>query len=231
MAPTDYTIPDPPLTILGADLQCATLRAALKQLPLDIDLIVSSPMRRTLQTTTNALGWRIAEGIPAITLAEFQENSAKPCDTGSDPQALAAAWPAFDWSALDPAFPAKTGLYEFSKEGLTRRGEAARRWLRAREEKVVAVVSHAGFLRVGVSYCAYDNADFRIFEFAEGEEEGGGRLVEWALTEERGGGLGKSEKGVFGWETQRFPEEKERKADEGVPAEDAQGLGEVKVVS
>ncbi|KAL5345539.1 hypothetical protein ACLOAV_009289 [Pseudogymnoascus australis] len=176
--------------------------------PLTIDLIVSSPMRRTLQTATNALGWRIAEGCPALALAEFQENSAKPCDTGSDAKAMAEEWRAFDWSTVDPVFPAKTGLYEFSKEALTRRGEAARRWLRGREEKVIAVVSHAGFLRVGVSYCAYDNADFRIFE---------------------GGGLGKSEKGVFGWETQHFPEEK--KVEEGVPDEDAKEASAVKVVS
>ncbi|KFZ13676.1 hypothetical protein V501_03592 [Pseudogymnoascus sp. VKM F-4519 (FW-2642)] len=224
----DYSIPDPALTVLGAGLQCDTLRAALKQLPLEIDLIVSSPMRRTLQTTTNALGWRMAEGCPAIALAEFQENSAKPCDTGSDAAAMAAEWSAFDWSEVDPVFPAKTGLYEFSKDGLTRRGVEARKWLRGRKEKVIAVVSHAGFLRVGVSYCQYANADFRVFEFAEGEEEIGGRLVEWELTEERAGGLGKSEKGVFGWETQHFPEEK---VEEGVPAEDAQGASAVKVAS
>ncbi|KFY20190.1 hypothetical protein V493_07725, partial [Pseudogymnoascus sp. VKM F-4281 (FW-2241)] len=110
MAPTDYTIPDPALTVLGASVQCDTLRAALRQLSLDIDLIVSSPMRRTLETATNALGWRISEGCPAIALAEFQENSAKPCDTGSDAAAMAAAWPAFDWSEVDSVFPAKTGL-------------------------------------------------------------------------------------------------------------------------
>lgn len=144
---------------------------------------------------------------------------------------MAAEWPAFDWSEVDPVYPAKTGLYEFSKEGLTRRGVEARKWLRGRKEKVVAVVSHAGFLRVGVSYCAYANADFRIFEFAEaeeGDEEVGGRLVEWELTEERGGGLGKSEKGVFGWETQHFLGEKK---EEGIPTEDAQSASAVKVAS
>ena len=191
-------------------------------------------MRRTLETATNALGWRMAEGCPAITLAEFQENSAKPCDTGSDTAAMAAEWPAFDWSQVDPVFPAKTGLYEFSREGLTQRGAAARRWLKGRKEKVIAVVSHAGFLRVGVSYCAYNNADYRIFDFAEGEEDEdvGGGLVEWEMTRERGGGLGKSEKGVFGLETQPFPDEKAaEKAKEGVPIEDAQKASEVKVAS
>jgi len=60
-----------------------------------------------------------------------------------------------------------------------------------------AVVSHSGFLRVGVSYRMYDNADYRIFDFGEGDEEVGGKLIEWEETESRGGGLGKSPKGVY----------------------------------
>ena len=51
-------------------------------------------------------------------------------------------WPQYDWSDVDPKYPAKTGLYEFSKEGLTQRGIQARRWLRSRPEKIIAVVSH-----------------------------------------------------------------------------------------
>lgn len=206
----DYSIPDPALTPLGFGPQCADLAAALRAIPLRIDLIVVSPMLRTLQTAQQALGWRMDEGAPVILAAEWQENSDKPCDTGSDVMAMAAKWPQFDWTSVDSAFPAKTGLYEFSKEGLTRRGIEVRRWLRNRPEAVVAVVSHSGFLRVGVSYCGYGNADFRIFDFARGPEhdEVGGRLIEWELTKENGGGLGKSEKGVFGWETQTFPKKK-----------------------
>lgn len=78
--------------------------------------------------------------------------------------------------------------------------------MRERPEKVIAVVSHSGFLRVGVSYRAYDNADFRIFDFAEGYEELGGKLVEWELTEKKGGGLGKSPKGVFPMGPGDYPE-------------------------
>lgn len=82
-----------------------------------------------------------------------------------------------------------------------------RKWLRERPEKFIAVVTHSGFLRVGVSYRWYENADFRIFGFGDGDrdEEVGGRLVEWELTERKGGGLGKSRKGIVGWETQKFP--------------------------
>lgn len=129
--------------------------------------------------------------------AEWQENSAKPCDTGSAISDMAREWPQFDWGAVDPVFPSKTGLYEFSRRGLTRRGIEARRWLRTRPEKVVIVVSHSGFLRVGVSYRMYENADFRIFDFGEGGDEVGGNLIEWELTESNGGGLGKSSKGVY----------------------------------
>lgn len=175
----------------------------------EIELVVASPMRRTLQTAQQTLGWLIAEKeVQAVAKAEWQENSNKPCDTGTNIAIMSKEWPQFDWSGVDPVFPSKTGLYEFSKDGLTRRGIEARRWLKNRPEKVIAVVSHAGFLRVGVSYCQYDNADFRVFNFAEGDEDdaAGGRLVEWEVTEENGGGLGKSLKGRFGWETQTFPE-------------------------
>lgn len=59
------------------------------------------------------------------------------------------------------------------------------------------MVSHSGFLRVGVSYSRYENADFRIFEFAEGEGNDDLELVEWEATEVKGGGLGKSDRGHF----------------------------------
>ena len=69
--------------------------------------------------------------------------------------------------------------------------------MRNRPEKVIAVVSHAGFLWVGVSHKKFENADLRIFDFADGYEDIGGKLVEWELTESKGGGLGKSPKGTF----------------------------------
>ena len=75
---------------------------------------------------------------------------------------------------------------------------------------VRTVVSHSGFLRVGVSYRHYHNADFRIFDFAEGHEAVGGKLVEWEMTEQKGGGLGKSSKGIFPMEVGDYPDENEK---------------------
>lgn len=137
------------------------------------------------------------KGVPVILRAEWQENSAKPCDTGTAIPEMEKEWPQFDWSTVDPEYPSKKGLYEYSKRGLTQRGIAARQWLRNRPEKIILVVSHSGFLRVGVSYTMYDNADYRIFDFAEGHEDVGGKLVEWEETKSKGGGLGKSPKGEY----------------------------------
>lgn len=189
------------MTRHGFVTQCQELAANFKTLPLaqEIELIVTSPLRRTLQTATQGLGWLIDRGVPVQLRAEWQENSAKPCDTGTAPSKMKDEWAMYDWSSVDPVFPSKTGLYEFTEEALINRGVAARRWLRNRPEKVIAVVSHAGFLRVGVSYRRYENADYRIFDFTEGDEELGGGLVEREETASRGGGMGKSDKGVFGF--------------------------------
>jgi hypothetical protein len=55
----------------------------------------------------------------------------------------------------------------------------------------------------------YDNADFRIFDFGEGDDEIGGRLIEWELTEANGGGLGKSPKGIYLMGPGDYPREEE----------------------
>jgi hypothetical protein len=165
-----------------------------------------------------------------LTKTHRQENSAQPCDTGSPISLMSKEWPDFDWSVVDPAYPSKEGLYAYSKSGLRNRGLEARylspslyltpsdsaqyvnvnsKWLHSRPEKVIAVVSHSGFLRVGVSARKYDNADFRVFDFQSSDEARVGspsldgvrvkeyELIEWELTEKKGGGLGRSPKGVY----------------------------------
>lgn len=60
------------------------------------------------------------------------------------------------------------------------------RRLRDRPEKVIAVVSHAAFLRLAVSQRRYFNADYRIFTFAEDDGKDL-RLVEADETSGKGG--------------------------------------------
>lgn len=145
----------------------------------------------------------MARGLKAIALAELQETTKNLIDVGKPIPELTRDWPQFDWTAIDPAFPSKEGLYAFSVEALLKRGAAARKWLRNRPEKVIAVVGHAGFLRIGLCNRKFDNADWRVFDF-EDLEDGDSRLVEWEVTEKNGGGLGTSPKGVFGWEVHDF---------------------------
>jgi broad specificity phosphatase PhoE len=134
-------------------------------------------------------------GVHAIASAEWQENTVNNIDIGRPISELEKEFPLIDWSLIDPVFPAKEGLYAFSQEALTERGSVARKLLKERKEKVVAVVSHDGFMRVGICQRKFGNADHRIFEF---EEDGLG-LVEWESTEQSGGGLGTCPRGHFGW--------------------------------
>ncbi|KAI9814107.1 MAG: hypothetical protein M1832_005995 [Thelocarpon impressellum] len=201
-------IHDPPLTPQGFE-QCETLRAALQDLPIaqKIDLVVASPMRRTIQTALRSLGWKMeGEGVPVVLMAEWQENSDKPCDVGSPPASLAPAFPSLPAEAFEtihPLFPSKTGSFAYTEPAILARGTACRAWLRARPEAVVAVVSHSGFLRVGVSNAAFGNADYRVFDCAGSDDAA--ELVEWESTRDNGGGLGCSDRGWFGVESQRWP--------------------------
>lgn len=126
------------MTYLGIT-QCGNLRQHLQALPLarQVELVVVSPMRRTIQTALFALSWLIQDGTPILARTEWQENSDKPCDTGSTVEELAQEFPNVDFSQLDAIYPSKTGLYAFNRESIVRRGVAARRWLRQRPEKVV----------------------------------------------------------------------------------------------
>lgn len=111
-----------------------------------------------------------------------------PCDIGSVIPTMEEEWLQ---STVNPIFPAKTGLYAYTIDALTKQGVEMRKWLRERPEKVIAVVSHSRFLRCSVSNRKFANADFRIFDFAEVGGQVDTKLVEWELTESNGGGLGR----------------------------------------
>ncbi|KAE9362972.1 phosphoglycerate mutase-like protein [Stipitochalara longipes BDJ] len=195
----DFTIHDPPLTTLGLDTQCADLSTALQSHPLapKISLVVTSPLTRTLQTATS-LTFLTSRGVPIIALPFLQETTINNIDIGRPASLLASEFPGVDFSLVekDPIWPRKEGIYAFEYEALTERGKLARKWLKERKEEVIAVVGHDGFMRVGLCGKKFGNADFRIFEFEEGDRL---ELVEWESTEKNGGELGTCPKGKFGW--------------------------------
>lgn len=190
----DWTIPDPSLTDLGIQ-QCRELSEHLQRnLPIadEAELIVVSPLRRTLHTAQLGLDWLIERGVPVQPRGEWQENSNMPCDTGTHVETLVREFPQFSYDTVFPEFPNKTGRWAFSEEAILQRGSDCRRWLKSRPEKVIAVVTHSAFLRIGIAPTRFANADYRVFDFvADGDE-----LHQWPLTDENGGGMGKSPKGA-----------------------------------
>ncbi|KAI1814414.1 histidine phosphatase superfamily [Poronia punctata] len=191
----DYSIHDPSLTELGRE-QCVDLRKHLiREEPLarQAELIITSPMRRTIQTALSTVDWLVEKGVRIEADADWQENSDKPCDTGSEISKVAAEFPDIDYSTVDPVWPDKTSpaghRYRYTKTAILARAQRALDKLHARPEKVVVVVSHSGFLRAGVTGSWFFNADYRVFDFDSAVPY---RLVQRASTEEKGGGLGRS---------------------------------------
>ncbi len=96
--------------------------------------------------------------------ASFPENSAKPCDTGTDPSILAKEYPSVDFSTVDPIYPAKSGPFGYNLDAVLQRGAIARAWLAERPEQVIAVVTHSAFLRTSVAHARFAKADYRVFD-------------------------------------------------------------------
>jgi broad specificity phosphatase PhoE len=214
---SDWSIHDPPLSELG-EQQSAELHEALKdnKLANAAELIVVSPMRRTLQTASIGLDWLIKKGTPVLPDANWHETADKPCDTGSPISVMQEEFPAFDFSPVDPLYPDKTtnlatNPYAFTKKAIVKRGQTCLEALYSRPEKVIAVVSHSGFLRTAICNRMFFNADYRIFDYDEAETKKQGRFVlkEWEETEKAGGGMGRSDIGVFGIVDGDFPPEEE----------------------
>lgn len=215
---------DPPLTERGVE-QCRLLQEHLRNLPIaaNIGHIVTSPLRRTLKTTLLSLDWLIRQGVPVEVDAMWQgknktsrprqqltflENSDSPCDMGSDMKTLAEEFPELDFTKVDPIFPDKSPdtPYAFTRSTNLARGQKCLAKLYGRPEKAIAVVSHSGFLRTAISKRRYANADYRVFTFRRSK---GGQLslVEDGVTAQKGGGLGRSEKGLQRIEPWDFPPE------------------------
>lgn len=167
------------MTPLGKS-QAASLAPQLSKIHDKIDLVISSPLQRTLQTTK--LGWAPAIerlGIQnVICLPEAQECNAFPCDTGSPKEILAAKseFAGFDFSRLKPEWTSKQGFW--APEAKLARGRWVRQFLRERPERNIVLVAHGDILRCitanegGESTYMWKNAEVREFVFDPKSVEG-----------------------------------------------------------
>ncbi|EWC44612.1 hypothetical protein DRE_06601 [Drechslerella stenobrocha 248] len=174
----DFDQHDPALTDLGKE-QCTTLLRdafAAGEWPdfKGLDFIVISPLFRTLETGFLVFGEQIRDGMKYLVLPEVQETSPNPCDTGRPTPELQALFPSVDFSECDRTnwLTKKHGFY--TRDNLAMRAAFVRKWLYERPEKVIAVVTHSGFLRWLTPQDfphveprdKYRNCEYRTYQFA-----------------------------------------------------------------
>ena len=148
----NHIIHDPSLTELGHE-QCHKLR---DEFPYHdrVELVTASPLRRTIYTGLHTFApvfERTNGAVKLIALPDVQETSDVPCDTGSDPNVLheelvVAKGAPVDLGLVTERWNIKEGRYAPTNQAIKHRAREARRWLKARSEKEIVLVTHGGFL-------------------------------------------------------------------------------------
>lgn len=143
----NHGLRDPLLTPYGKE-QCAHLAKTFPHLQ-DIDLVVASPLKRTIYTALLSFGDAIdKKNMTIIALPEIQETSNLPCDTGSSREDIAKEFEGvrLDLSRVPDDWTSKTGKWAPHSDALEERCKLARKWLRSRPERNIVVVTHGGVL-------------------------------------------------------------------------------------
>lgn len=142
----NHSIQDPDLTPFG-ELQCQRLAKDFAHQD-RIDLIVCSPLRRTIYTALHGFRPAIERGIKVIALPEIQETADVPCDTGSDVAKLRKEMEQqpVDLGLVHEGWNSKKDRWAPLASAVEQRAREARQWLKARPEQYIVVVTHGGFL-------------------------------------------------------------------------------------
>ncbi|CZT20401.1 uncharacterized protein RCC_06261 [Ramularia collo-cygni] len=150
----------------------------------NVDLIVASPLKRTIYTAL--LGFEDVlknnTNLKVICMPELQETSDLPCDTGSSLEVLAKEFEGkpVDLSLVTPGWNDKKGKWAPNPDAINERAQAARKWLMARPEKAIVLVTHGGFLHYFTEDWAdvqkfagtgWANTEVRSFNFAINESD------------------------------------------------------------
>ncbi|KAI4230303.1 MAG: hypothetical protein L6R36_000114 [Xanthoria steineri] len=171
---------DPALTPHGEN-QCHELQSKFPYHE-SIDLLVCSPLQRTVQTTLLAFEPELSRGVQCIALPEVQETSDLPCDTGSNVATLREKFKnkPVDLSLLSEDWDSKTGRWAPQQEAIERRCRDARKWLKTRDGKAIVVVTHGGLLHYltedwtgceVVPGTGWENTEFRSYRFVDGDDQ------------------------------------------------------------
>jgi broad specificity phosphatase PhoE len=144
----NHNIIDPDLTTNGKK-QCQELKKKIKLDNIDykIDLVVVSPLTRTLETCSNTFDDLINK-TKFICLEEIREHIDKPCHKRKKKNILVNKYKQIDFSNLeyddDFLYNKYNGLE--TKTQVIDRCNKFIRWLKSRKEKNIAVITHGNFL-------------------------------------------------------------------------------------
>ncbi|KAF2650927.1 phosphoglycerate mutase family protein-like protein [Lophiostoma macrostomum CBS 122681] len=201
-ATQDYTLPDPVLTEKGED-QCRKLQDSFLYHE-TIELVLASPLRRTIQTAALSFGPTLARNdVTFIAVPEAQEVSDMGSDTGSAPNELKGYLAKLfadgtldfdikqklDLSLVKEGWNVKSGYYAYTREAISKRAADLRSWLFQRPEDHVLLVTHGAFLHfltedwdvddpmIGTSY---HNCELRQFVFTPGSSKDDAHVTETA---------------------------------------------------
>ncbi|KAG4432183.1 hypothetical protein IFR05_012328 [Cadophora sp. M221] len=187
----NHSIADPLLTPHGKD-QCHTLSQTFHPSPSTITHLISSPLRRTLYTTLLSFPTAITRGLKITALAELQETSSLPCDTGSSLSALSAEFPdTVDLTHVPADWNSKNGRWSPAAHCIERRARSARLFIRAVADQSLALYPDRDVHIVVVTHGGY-------LHYLTDDWDGAGKFVGtgWANTEVRRYGFVDLEEGM-----------------------------------
>ncbi|KAJ7766607.1 phosphoglycerate mutase-like protein [Mycena metata] len=151
-----YPLRDPPLTAQGL----AEARAV--SLSFQPDLIICSPMTRTIQTALATFPHLLAQNPASLEIwPDLREAHDAVCNQGVSRAKMAAAFPQVDFSRCSEEWD-----YEVhSAEAATRRAKRVRAALAERTERNTLLVGHRGFIDYLVAGPRFSNCELRSYTF------------------------------------------------------------------
>ncbi|KAK4497887.1 hypothetical protein PRZ48_010542 [Zasmidium cellare] len=113
----------------------------------DVELLLASPLRRAIQTCLLSFEPCIARGLRIIAVPHAEEVSENPSDTGSPAEVLRKEFgdDVVDFDALKHGWYEHVGEFAIDAAAVNSRAKKLRRWIKARPEKEVVLVSHGFF--------------------------------------------------------------------------------------
>ncbi|KAL2075559.1 hypothetical protein VTL71DRAFT_502 [Oculimacula yallundae] len=175
------TIHDPSLTPLGRE-QALALYDIFPNLD-KIDMVVTSPLRRTIQTAFLGFDPMLREkNLKLLLIPDAQETSSKKADTGSKVWKLKREFGVdrIDTVNVPDNWNSKTGEWGTSSENIWQKAKDVREWVRRQDAKNLLLVTHGGFLHYltetmdqapsGEGSTDWVNTEYRSFKFTEDRE-------------------------------------------------------------